>query len=173
VYLDAYLATRGADAPVRSLADVIAWNRDHGARELGLFGQELFEQAAAKGGLTDPAYVDARALCLRVARDELLDKVVAQHQLDAFVTVTGAPAWLIDHVNGDCFAGPNATTLPAVAGYPHVTVPVGHHRGLPVGMSLFGPAYSEVKLLGYAFAFEQATRHRRRPQFLPTAPLSL
>ena len=169
VYLDAYLAGRGADVAVRSLADVIAFNQRHADRELELFGQELFAMATGQGGLADPAYVAARALCLRIARDQLLDKVLADHHLDAFVTATSAPAWLIDPINGDAVFGPSATTLPAIAGYPHVTVPAGAYRGLPVGLSFFGPAFSDGALLGYAYAFEQATRHRRPPGFLPTA----
>ena len=171
VYLDAYLATRGPEVKVKNLADLIAYNQQHAARELRLFGQEYFEQAAAKTGLADQAYVDARALCLRLSREEALDKVMAQHQLDAFVAPTGAPAWLIDHVNGDAFFPPSATTLPAVSGYPHVTVPAGQHRGLPVGLSFFGRPFSDGKLLGYAHAFEQATRHRRAPRYLASADL--
>lgn len=170
VGLDRYLARRPGLA-LRTLADVIAWNRAHADRELRLFGQEHFEHALARGGLADPAYVEARRTCLRIARDELLDEVMAAHRLDGFVTATGAPAWLIDHVNGDAFGGPSATTLPAVAGYPHVTVPLGQHRGLPVGLSFFGAPFSDGALLGYAFAFEQATRHRRPPRYRATADL--
>jgi amidase len=101
----------------------------------------------------------------------VLDKVLAEHRLDALVSATGAPAWLIDHVNGDAITGPSATTLPAVAGYPHVTVPVGQHRGLPVGLSFVGGPFSDGKLLGYAYAFEQATRHRQPPRYRPSADL--
>ncbi len=162
-----YLATRGPDTKVRTLADVIAFNRDH-AVELSVFGQELFEQAQQKGALTDKAYLEARATCLRLARDEGLDKAFAANKLDAIFAGTGSPPWLIDPVNGDAF-GASCTTLPAVAGYPHITVPGGFVRGLPMGISLFGPAWSEGKLLGYAFAYEQATKHRAAPKFLATA----
>jgi amidase len=167
--METYLATRG-DPKLRSLADLVAFNQAHAAEELGLFGQELFEQAAAKGPLTDKAYVDARALCVKLARTEGLDKVMAAHQLDAIVTITGGPAWLVDPVNGDAFVGPSATSLPAVAGTPHITVPAGYVRGLPIGISLWGRAFEDGKLLGYAYAFEQATKHRRQPSFLRTAP---
>ncbi len=162
-----YLATRGADTKVRTLADVIAFNKDH-AVELSVFGQELFEQAQAKGPLTDKAYVDARATCLRLARDEGLDKVFAANNLDAIFAGTGAPPWLIDPVNGDS-SGASCTALPAIAGYPHITVPAGFVRGLPMGISLIGPAWSEGKLLGYAFAYEQATKLRQAPKYLATA----
>lgn len=162
-----YLATRGDDTKVRTLADVIAFNKAH-AVELSVFGQELFEQAQAKGPLTDKAYLEARATCLRLARDEGLDKAFAANKLDAIFAGTSSPPWLIDPVNGDAF-GAGCTTLPAIAGYPHITVPGGYVRGLPMGISLIGPAWSEGKLLGYAFAYEQATKHRQPPKYLPTA----
>ncbi len=167
--LAAYLQTRGPDVRVRTLADVIAFNRAHALEELGLFGQELFEQAAAKGPLTDQAYLDARATCVRIARTDGIDRVMDAHQLDAIFAATASPAWLIDSVNGDAPAV-DMTRLPAVAGYPHITVPAGQFRGLPLGISLFGRAFSEGKLLGYAFAYEQATKLRVPPRFLPTAP---
>ena len=162
--MEAYLATRGAPE-LRTLADVIAFNKEHAAEELALFGQELFEQAAAKGPLTDKAYTDARALCLKLAKTDGLDKVMEASQLDAIVTISFGPAGMIDPVNGDSFSGPYSPTVPAVAGYPHITVPGGFARGLPVGISLWGRPFSEGKLLGYAFAFEQATKHRRPPSF--------
>ncbi len=165
--LAAYLATRGPDTKVRTIADVIAFNKAH-PEELAVFGQELFEQAEAKGPLTDKAYIDARATCLRLARDEGLDKVFAANKLDAIFAGTGSPPWLIDPVNGDSY-GVGCTTLPAIAGYPHITVPAGFVRGLPMGISLIGPAWSEGKLLGYAFAYEQATKLRQPPKYLATA----
>ncbi len=162
-----YLRTRGSDVSVRSLADLIKFNEAHAAEELTLFGQEMFLKAEAKGPLTDKAYVDARATCLKLSRAEGIDKAMDAHKLDAIFAVTGSPPWLIDPVNGDAF-GPSATSLPAVAGYPHITIPAGQIRGLPMGISLFGRAYTDGKLLGYAFAYEQATRARKPPVFLPS-----
>ena len=171
-YLNKYLGARKADAHVHSLAEAIAFNQANAARELPIFGQEYFVQAEAKAGLTDKAYLAARAKCLDIARTKLLDKVMADHKLDAFVAATNGPAWLIDLVNGDSGGGVSCSTLPAVSGYPHVTVPAGQVRGLPVGLSFFGKPYTEGKLLGYAFAYEQVTKHRRAPRYLPTVELA-
>jgi amidase len=168
VYLTKYLAGR-KDAKVHSLADAIAFNRANGMKELAIFGQEHFEAADAKPGLTDKAYLAARARCLQIARTQLLDRVMAEHKLDAFVAATNGPAWLIDHVNGDSGTGVSCSTLPAVSGYPHVTVPAGLFRGLPVGLSFFGRAFTEGKLISYAYSYEQATKHRRAPRFSPSA----
>jgi amidase len=172
VYLNTYLAGRAPDARVHTLAEAIAFNTAHADRELALFGQEYFVQAEARTGLADKAYVAARAKCLQITRDQLLDKAMAQHKLDGFVAATNSPAWLIDPVNGDSGGGVSCSTLPAVSGYPHVTVPGGDIRGLPVGLSFFGRPFSEGKLLGFAFAFEQATRHRKPPRYLPTVELT-
>jgi amidase len=171
VYLTRYLSGRKGDAKVHSLAEAIAFNKQHSERELKIFGQEYFEQAVSKTSLTEPGYVAARAKCVRATRDQLLDKVMNQHKLDAFIAATNGPAWLIDLVNGDSGTGLSCSTLPAVSGYPHVTVPAGDVRGLPVGLSFFGRPYTEGKLISYAFAFEQATKHRRAPRFLPTAQI--
>jgi len=170
-YLNQYLGARKADAKVHSLAEAIAFNQANAQRELAIFGQEFFEQADAKPGLTDKAYLAARARCLQIARTQLLDKVMAEHKLDAIVAPTRGPAGLIDLVNGDSSGGVSCSTLPAVSGYPHITVPAGYYRGLPVGLSLFGRPYSEAKLIGYAFAYEQFSKHRVPPRFLPTAEL--
>lgn len=171
-YLNQYLGARKTDAHVRSLAEAIVFNKQNAARELAIFGQEFFEQADAKPGLTDKAYVAARARCLQITRAQLLDKVMAEHKLDAFVAATNSPAWLIDPVNGDSGGGVSCSTLPAVSGYPHITVPADQVHGLPVGLSFFGRPYSEGKLIGYAFAYEQVTKHRVPPRFLPTAALT-
>ncbi len=169
--LNKYLAELGPGAPVRTLADLIAWNAGHRAQEMPYFGQELFEMAQAKGPLTDAAYQKALAANHRLARAEGIDATLAKHKLDAIVAPTGTPAWLIDLVNGDP-SSLSSSTPGAVAGYPSVTVPAGHVHGLPVGISFIGTAWSEAKLIRYAYAFEQATKHRRPPRFLPTADLA-
>jgi len=166
----AYLARRG-DPKFHSLLDLIAFDLAHSARELHYFGQELFEQGQAKPGLAASDYAGAREQCLSIARG-LIDGALEKHQLDALVVGTGSPPWLIDPLLGDTFpAAPNAPTLPAVAGYPHVSVPAGEFHGLPTGLSFIGPAFSEAKLFGYAYAFEQATKHRKPPRYLATAEL--
>ena len=165
--LEAYLAGRPGDAP-KTLAEIIAFNSAHAETELAIFGQELLEKASEKGSLTEPAYIAALATCRRLARDEGLDTALREDRLDAIVAPTGAPAWLTDHVNGDAFLGGNSGPA-AIAGYPSVTVPMGFIAGLPVGISFIGSAWSEASLIGFAFAFERATGHRRAPQLLPTA----
>jgi amidase len=171
-YLDKYLAARKTDAHVHSLAEAIAFNTQNRGAELALFGQEHFEEADKKPGLTDKVYRDARARCIQITRTLLIDKVMAEHKLDAFVAATNGPAWLIDPVNGDSGSGVSCSTLPAVSGYPHVTVPAGQIHGLPVGLSFFGKPYTEGKLLGYAFAYEQKTKHRVPPRFLPSVEMA-
>ncbi|HET9626953.1 MAG TPA: amidase [Kofleriaceae bacterium] len=168
VALDKYLAARGPDAHVHSLNNVIAFNRQPQTGELLSYGQEWFEQADGKTSLTDKAYLAARAKCLKIARDQLLDKVMADHKLDAFVAPTNGPAWVIDPVNGDNSGSIPTSTLPAVAGYPHITVPGPAYHGLPIGVSFFGAPYTEGKLISFAFAYEQRTKHRRPPQYLAT-----
>ena len=165
--LNAYLAGLGPGAPVKTLADVIAFDEQNRAREMPFFGQDLFEQAQAKGPTTAPAYRAALARCRRWSRTLGIDAVMDRRRLDAIICPTQGPTWLIDHVNGDSF-GTSCTTPAAVAGYPHVTVPMGFVAGLPVGLSLFGRAWSEPVLIKAAFAYEQASRMRRAPQLLPT-----
>lgn len=165
--LNKYFATLGPASPIKSLADVIAFNRAHAAQELPHFGQELMEQAQAKGPLTEQAYRDARAACLKVTRAEGIDLLLAKHKLDALVSLTNGLAWLIDPVNGDAYTGGSSSPA-AVAGYPSVTVPAGDWRGLPVGISFYGTAWTDAKLLAFAADFEAVTKARREPRFLPT-----
>ncbi|MFN7914767.1 MAG: amidase [Vicinamibacterales bacterium] len=171
--LAAFFRWWGPSAPIHSLAEMIAFNKAHAGEELRYFGQELALQADAKGSLGEQAYVDALARNRRLAGAEGIDAVLAANRLDALVAPTGGPAWLIDLVNGDggTASAPGPSTVTSVAGYPHVTVPMGFDHGLPVGFSFFGRAWSEATLIKLAFAYEQATRHRRPPAFAPTADL--
>jgi amidase len=169
--LNAYLASLGEAAPYRSLEQLIAYNDEHKDRTMPWFGQEIFTMAQAKGGLDAKEYRDAVAKCHRLAAVAGIDRVMDQHRLDALVAPTGDPAFPTDLVNGDHYTGGGTSTLPAVAGYPHLTVPAGHVFGLPVGLSFFGRAWSEPRLIALAYAFEHATHHRRAPSFLGSAEL--
>ncbi|PZQ51186.1 MAG: amidase, partial [Phenylobacterium zucineum] len=162
--LNAYLASTPAAVKSRTLDDLIAFNKAEG-RETALFGQEIFEQTAAKPPLTDPAYREKRATAGRLAR-EGLDKMLADNRLDAILAPSGGPPSIVDPVNGGPFFG-SPSRLPAVSGYPHLTVPAGYASGLPVGVSFLGAAWSEARLLGLGYAFEQAARARREPEFMP------
>ena len=168
--LNAYLATRGTAAAASTLKDLIAFNERERAREMPYFGQELFIRAETKGPLTTPEYKAAAAQCRRLARDEGIDAVMTKHQLDALVVPAVTPAWPTDLVNGDHIAG-GGTTPAAVAGYPSITVPAGWAGELPVGILFMGRAFSESRLIGLAFAYEQASKHRRPPKFLTTIPI--
>jgi amidase len=165
--LNAYLARLGPNAPVKSLEEIIAFNEKHKDKEMPFFGQEFFIQAQAKGPLTTPEYKEAVERGRRLAGKEGIDAVMDKNKLDALIAPTGAPAWMIDLVYGDRGTG-GSSSAPAVSGYPNITVPMGFVHSLPVGLSFFGRAWSEPVLLKLAYAFEQATKHRKPPKFLPT-----
>ena len=162
--LNAYLAALGDEAPVKTLADIIAFNEAHAAEEMPYFGQEILIEAEGKGPLTEDAYRQARETANRLSREEGLDAALAEHRLDAILGPSGGPAWVTDLVHGDTFSV-GSSGAAAVAGYPNVTVPAGHVHGLPVGVSFFGAAWSEPTLIRIAWAFEQAAPHRRPPRF--------
>ena len=166
--LNAYLATTPPQVKTRTLAQVIAFNNEHAARELGLFGQETFVQAEMTKGLSDPEYVKARATSLRKAGVEGIDRLLRDNDVVALVGPTMAPAWLIDAVNGDQYAGGGAGGLAAVAGYPHLTVPMGLAKGMPVGLSFIGPNWADAQILSLGYAYEQASRKIVTPRFLPS-----
>lgn len=170
--LNAYLSTTPPTVAARALADLIAFNQAHSAREMGLFGQDIFMAAQETKGLDDPAYRKARRVSFSTASgaiDSLLDK----HRVVALVGPTVSPAWKIDAVNGDQVPGSGAGNLAAVAGYPHLTVPMGLVKGLPVGLSFIGPKWSDGLLLNLGHAYEQARGPFPAPALLPsieTAP---
>jgi amidase len=164
--LNFYLTTTPLSVKTRTVADIIAFNRGE-PRELALFGQELFEAAELTHGLKDPAYRTALKNSRRMARRRL-DAAFDGQRLDAIVTVTGGPSWRFDLVRGDNNSSGESTTLPAVAGYPHLTVPMGDVKGLPLGLSFIGAAWSEARILTLGYAFEQATMVRMTPRFLPS-----
>jgi amidase len=161
--LNAYLKRLPPTFPVRSLSALIRFNEAHRDTEMPLFDQELLRQAEAKGPLTEKAYKDARAACLKATRSNGIDTVLAQHKLDAIVTLTSGPAWLIDTVNGDADSG-GCSSPAAIAGYPHITVPAGLFRGLPIGLSFFGAAFSEPTLIKLGSGFEAAAPGRTPPR---------
>jgi len=167
--MNAYLATTdAARVPSRTLADLIAFNKAHADREMPLFGQEEFEAAEKTGGLADPAYLKAVADAQRMTGREGIDKMLADNKVAVLVAPTLGPAWLIDPVLGDHFAGGGAGGPAAIAGYPHLTVPMGLADGLPVGLSFIGTAWSDGSLLAYGYAFEQVSHARRAPQYSPS-----
>jgi len=163
--LNAYLDRLPMERPARSLAALIAFNNKHRGLEMPWFDQELFEQAETKGPLTEQKYLDARKECVRLTRTEGIDAVLKQNKLDAIVTLTSGPAWPTDRANGDRDTG-GCSSPPAIAGYPHITVPATFYQQLPIGLSFFGTAWSEPVLFRLAYAWEAATQARRKPRFL-------
>jgi amidase len=165
--LNTYLAGLGPKAPVRTLKDIIDYNEAHKDQEMPFFGQDIMIKAQAKGPLTEKAYLDALANDQKLSREQGIDAAMDKNKLDALITPTGGPAWITDLITGDHFGG-GYSTASAVAGYPHITVPAGFTHNLPVGISFFGRAYSEAALIKIAYAYEQATKHRKAPTFIPT-----
>jgi amidase len=165
--LNRYLSGLGRSAAILSLDDLVSFNETHADTELAFFGQDVLTTAASKGPLTERAYQRARTHARRMSRRLGIDLAMQTHGLDALVAPSGTPAWLIDLVNGDPDIQGN-WSVSAIAGYPHGTVPAGYVRGLPVGLSLFGGVWSDWDLLGYAYAYEQATQHRMAPTYLPS-----
>jgi amidase len=161
--LNAYLG-KHPNGKVGSLQEVIAFNEAHADRVMPYFRQELHELAQAKGDLAERAYLEAKAECLRVSRTDGIDRVLQEHRLDAIVAPTNTPAWTVDLINGDRSLG-SCSSPAAMAGYPHITVPAGYVHGLPVGISFFSTAFTEGELIGFAYAFEQATQVRRPPTY--------
>jgi amidase len=168
--LNEYLAELPVGSKVRTLADLIAFNISHKSEEMPYFGQEILEQAQKRGALTDAKYTSALAKARLNTRAKGIDAIMDAHKLDALVAPTNGPAWFIDLVNGDADGGGSSSPA-AEAGYPSITVPAGYAFGLPVGISFFGRAWSEAKLIRIAYAFEQAANARRAPTYARTAAL--
>ena len=170
--LNAYLARPGFSAQVKTLKDIIEFNEKNREKEMPYFGQDFFLKSEEKGPLSSKEYLEALEKNHQLARKEGIDATMDKHNLDALVGPTGGPAWLTDHLDGDHFGG-GTSGAAAVAGYPNVTVPAGFTFGMPVGISFFGRAWSEPVLIRLAYAFEQATKVRKPPKFLPTANLQV
>ncbi|SFK02523.1 amidase [Sphingomonas sp. NFR04] len=171
--LAAYLATTPAAVKVRTLADVIAFNQAHAGEEMAFFGQETFLKAEATKGLDDPDYKAARVKSQRLAGPEGIDAMLKAAGAQLLVTPTYGTPWLSDPAHGDQFVGPSASELPAVSGYPHLTVPMGLVNGLPAGLSFIGTAYSDGLLLRAGYAYEQVSKARVAPQYRATIPADL
>jgi len=166
--INRYLATLGPTSPIKSLADLIAYDQAHAAEEMPYFNQQIFVLAQAKGPLTEPAYRAAVEACRRIARTGGIDSLMKEYQLDALVSLTGSVAWGVNRISGG-MAVANSAQPAAVAGYPSVSVPAAQIDGLPMGLSFYGRPWSEARLLDLAADFESLTQARRVPQFLPHA----
>ena len=166
--LNAYLASLGPDAPVKTLAEVIEFNERNADLEMPHFGQQRLIASEARGPLTDQAYLDAVRAIQRGNREDGIDRLMDEHDLDAIVAPTRGPAWKTDHILGDSLGGGSSAGPAAIAGYPDITVPMGFVSGLPAGVSFFGRRWSEPVLLRIAYAYEQATNHRAAPTFAET-----
>ena len=166
--LNTYLATLGPDAPVRTLAEIIEFNEANAELEMPHFGQERMIASQARGPLTDEAYLNAKRTIQRANREDGIDALMDEHQLDAIVAPTRDLPWVTDHIKGDRLDGGSSAGPAAIAGYPDISVPMGFVSGLPAGVSFFGRAWSEPVLIRIAYAYEQATRQRRAPTFAPT-----
>ena len=166
--LNAYLATLGPDAPVRTLAEIIEFNEQNAELEMPYFGQERMIASQAHGPLTDEVYLNAVRTIQRANREDGIDALVNEHQLDAIAAPTRDLPWTTDHIKGDRLDGGSSAGPAAIAGYPDISVPMGFVSGLPAGISFFGRAWSEPMLIRVAYAFEQATQHRKAPTFAQT-----
>jgi amidase len=163
-----YLASLPKTVRHRTLADLIAFNKANATTELTWFDQSLFELAETKGKLDDPAYMSALERSRRLARDQGIDRLMRENKVQILVGITNGPAWAIDLVNGDQFAGPSVSQLPAVAGYPHLTVPMGTYKNLPIGISFIGGQWEDARVLSAGHAYEQLSRARVKPGFIPS-----
>lgn len=166
--IERYLGTLGANAPVKTLTEIMDFNEKNREAEMPYFGQERLKASLGRGPLSDQPYRDAVRTIQRGNREDGIDALIIKNNLDALVAPTTGPAWLTDHISGDRFDGGFSAGPAAIAGYPDITVPMGFVAGLPVGISFFGRAWSEPTLLRVAYAYEQATNHRRPPTFKPT-----
>ncbi|QQS32523.1 MAG: amidase [Acidobacteriota bacterium] len=165
--LEKYLRSRGGKH--LTLDSLIRFNTENSKSEMPYFGQSIFETSAKKGDLTSKEYLEAVATCRKYAAEEGIDKVMSENRLDAIAGPSNGPTWMIDTVAGDCTSGyVSSSSMPAVAGYPNITVPAGFIKELPIGISFFGSAWSDGKLISLAYSFEQATAARRKPRLLST-----
>jgi amidase len=166
--MKAYLGTLPKSVKVRDLGDLIAFNKANAPTEMKWFGQDEFETANAKGGLDDPAYLSALERSKKLAGPDGIDRLLRENKVDILLGITNGPAWTVDLVNGDHFSGPGSSQLPAVAGYPHLTVPMGAVNNLPIGISFIGTKWDDARVLAAGYAYEQASKARVTPKYIPT-----